>query len=292
MYRPPEHRRKDRAPPRLIVRGINRRFLGSASFLDTVRQKVSEANPNLPTILLFPESALHGDLVLDPECPKRAVYGKAIPRHEGKRIASDIHKVLMAAGKPVYVAYSLIETKPARTRSGESYPLVTNSGYLVMPEKSNNHGYMVYPKVTTYNNGTTLTDYDINAIKRNSEMPDASISGVCRLSRKIHRFPRVNINGKIVELRLCSDVDGDPADEHPARTAGERPHLIVVPSSYLNVNGSHLPSIKEQLRPDGSAVILDYAKGTLITVSDKNFPHYYDFGSHRHGDMVIDHQPC
>jgi len=291
------HEPKPHVPPKLVLRGVNRRFLSPDSFLNTIRTKVNEADPHLPTILLFPESVLHGKVVSTSQGWREIAMGKAMPRHEGKRMALDIHNILRAAGKPVYVAYSLTETKPARILSKERYPLVTNSGYLVMPEESNNRRYMVYPKVTTYDKGTTLADSDEAAIKRNSEMPDASIRGVCRLFGKIHRFPRVEIGGKIVELRICRDIGGDsldkpPAlDDHPARMAGERPHLIVVPSNRIDIEDRYLPDIQKQLGLGGSAVFLDHFNGKLMAI-DKSSGRssYYDVGSHRHGDLVIDHQ--
>lgn len=303
MIRPlgPLHERKSHEPPKLVIRGVNRRFLTPNDFLDTIRTKVKEADPHLPTILMFPECVLRGKVV-----PTGQGQREAILRHEGKRMALDIHDILRAAGKPVYVAYSVTETKPSRTRSGESYPLVTNSGYLVMPEKSGNRRYGVYSKIATYEdhtnrymNGTPLTGYDMDNISRNSNVPNTSIAAVSRLSKRIHKFPRVEIGGKIVELRICTDIGGSIEDDHPARMAGERPHLIVVPSSNLGITNYwlrgiekldyRLLGIQKQLGPGGSAVFLDSYNGTLMAI-DKHSRRFYDVGCHRHGDLAIDHQ--
>lgn len=215
--------------------------------------------------------------------PEAVLGEKAISRHEGRNLARSLHRIAASPGK-AYFGYSVFEKYPQEEPYQVRTPSIFNAGYFVTPEKEG-IGYKAYPKLAMYGNGSSLTDFDESALReRNAvSITDNLLVKNKRRIRMVEGFPKVTINGKDVELRVCADfvdrqfVPDDPSwekvsfvkrDTHPAKI-GMGSHLVIVPAASLRIRDTDLGYLSKIISPKGIAVIVDKLK-QRVTVCRKN----------------------
>lgn len=171
------------------VIGVNKTYSNAQKFASKVKQ-LADRYAGKPLVILFPESVLGK---------------KPLARSEGKKLARQLHEIASSHGN-LHIAYSSLEHTHNR--------FLSNSGYLIAPRKVANPrkssgllGYQVYPKLTTYDNGRDVTDYDTARIARNVKsfhggdpfVYAAHLDKIYRRSLKCLIFPRL-----LSKETLCS----------------------------------------------------------------------------------------
>ncbi|MDP2973466.1 MAG: hypothetical protein Q8N60_00300 [Candidatus Diapherotrites archaeon] len=192
--------------------------------------------------------------------PENVLGKKPIERKQAKELAVRMSNILRAHGN-ANVVYSVLERAG---RSGKV--LITNSGYLVSPKLAGGGiAYQVYPKVTTYFKGEYLTDGDKAAMVKHSADFKKALELFSKLAGRVKEFPRIKIDGKTVELRVCADAAQGPiTDLYPARTSGKKAHLVLVPANNLPLNEFEFMHFSETLASRGRIVVADKERGSAI----------------------------
>ena len=234
---------------------INKWFRWPENVVAEVKKEIVNFK-GVPVIFLFPE----------------AILGKsAIARESGKWLAKKLHEVCREHGQ-AYCVYSVFEQRIRGTKGLEKRPLITNTGYFVLPatnEKS--AGYTAYPKISTYGGGKGLTLLDEYVFQRNAPNFRQAVENNYSLVKKIKSFPAFNIGGLKVEMRVCSDLMEEPnVDAHQARKGMDKKHLILVPAAALPLNSGDIEHLGKHLTPDGLALILDRVSGSLFSIHREN----------------------
>ncbi len=236
----------------LEVVTVQRSFRDENDFIKNAKDLASQIHTVSPTVILFHEGVL-GTYPITPEA--------------GRKIAGELHRVA-ASKKNLYFAYSLFEVKKNEGRRN----LLANRGYLITPEKHGTHGYLHYPKLLTYTEGTSLSRIDLEALKRVADWKhrtdlDLYIKDMHRRSQGVKGFPRLNIGGHEVSLKICLDsgtVLGQ--DIHPAMKSRRKSDLVIVPAKGLFPQPDYAfpEHIKQTVRPSGLVVVSDKDMGTLV----------------------------
>ena len=282
-------------------------------FLNRVKQELTLFQGK-KVILLFPEA------VIGFSYPSGSKNPHAITRAEGKKLASDLHKLASAHGS-AYITYSVLETFPEpkhvlekmKRLEGRSepkdYKRAVNAGYLIMPTKENPRGYQVYPKLTIYKQDR-LTELDEHLLSPYYYRRDHMLDDVKKRAGLIKHFPEVTIDGKRIQLRICADAlsqkshvnqleGGGPLiqDPHPARESKDI-HLILNPSMGSNehVLAHDLEHVANTLAHNGILVKVDGQAHVPVKVlarqNDALIPHTVEENkSFRKGRFKVHHKP-
>ncbi|VVB76287.1 Uncharacterised protein [uncultured archaeon] len=188
-----------------------------------------------PKLLVFPET----------------IFGKtAIERQKGKRFAELVHSAIMSHGN-IFVFYSIIEKGIGGT--------FTNSGYLIKPtSEKNKRPYLVYPKLATYDNGEATTEFEKYVAKVNGMESKRVTSKVYKMAGRIRQFPRIELQGKTIELRVCADVrKQDDQDLPRPRKNVKLADIIIVPAETFLVYPYERAGMARELAPGGLIIIND-----------------------------------
>ncbi|MCX6803017.1 MAG: hypothetical protein NTY48_00420 [Candidatus Diapherotrites archaeon] len=236
-----------KAPTLVTTQGIDVVLFNSPVTLSGLIKKLSaevnEFSSPRPKLIVFPEG----------------IFGEsAIERNFGKYVAKKVHDII-GNQKDVFVFYSLFET-------GAKH-ILTNSGYLIYPKNyPSKRPYAVYPKMTTYRNGTQLTDFDLAVSKANNLKETTTAQRLRRMARIIPQFPRVEIHGKIIELRICADVKAKSFQDkdYKARNNPIPADIIIVPASTIWFHQGEYAEMAKSLNPMGIAVVNDQINGSRI----------------------------
>jgi len=208
-------------------------FLNPASFLIRVSAEL-RAHKKETVILVFPE----------------AVIGTTpLQRKVGKELAVAVSRELEKHGN-AYCAYSVWEGRHGKNTQ------ISNTGYFVKPggEKAQDK-YLVYPKITSYIDGK-LTKFDEQILKRSSD-PNKTRKKWKQKSSKIQSFPRIDIAGNTVEMRVCADVREKRTIQYPAHKKMQQADLMVVPSHNLEIEPSDFRHLRRRFSLGGLMVTVD-----------------------------------
>lgn len=182
-----------------------------------------------PVVIVFPEAVLGS---------------KPVYRQQTKQWIASIAPYLERHGK-AYVFLSVLEHAP----KGK---LVTNTGYLIEPP--NNNGGRVHWQAYAKKQ---LTFLDHEIIKGIGKFGDKIKKAEERWKKTRNRFepsfrfPRVKINSKDVELRVCGDV------REPVRSKTD---VLIVPANGLLSRVQSLPEqqvITSAIKKNGIAIVND-----------------------------------
>ncbi|MDD5163391.1 MAG: hypothetical protein PHD95_04245 [Candidatus ainarchaeum sp.] len=220
---------------------VEKRFGKFEEMTGTVR-RVLGSNLGKPTIIVFPEAAM-GEV--------------AVSRNETKQWLRTVQTLAKQHGNG-YIFLSVLEQVPKKDT-------VTNTGYLVGPKALNPESgkpmhWSAYSKYI-------LPRFDKSQI-RQSQNPKAAFRHWNRraerkghkkfLARKVlsfqwsdhvFKFPRITINGKIVELRVCADIN---AFNH------SKADILIVPACGLfPLSGGNRRRMRQALSTKGFAIVND-----------------------------------
>ena len=236
-------RTKVHLPKKVHIIAMPREFSSREKMLERIAEVLEEFKGK-PTLLLMPECVL-GD--------------KPLARSEGKKLAREVSELLAKHGS-AHAAYSLLE------KHHYSPDIITNTGYLVSRKTDGRKtSWQAYPKNTTmnYNDGKlTLGAADKALVEKHLKYSnEEALQKITRnwhdLTMLVTRFPRVTVEGKEIELRVCADsLRGTNFNLNPAQKSTARADAILVPASNYGPPEftAHLP---ENMRPGGFAVIAD-----------------------------------
>jgi len=194
--------------------------------------------------------------------PEAVLGEKAIPRTEGKMFVSRINKLLAQHGN-AFAFFSVIEKigKPTNARS------ISNTGYIVTPSRKK--PWFVYPKLYRIpeGKGHSLQVYDSlilghNAPKKSSEVHKLLTRWVAR-AEKIKGFPQVRINGKDIQLRICSDIHHNYLFDLPVGKSKRKADLVLVPARGLHFEQQHMNYVAPILKKRGVVAIVDGDKARV-----------------------------
>jgi hypothetical protein len=180
---------------------IGERFRSLDAMEEPIRNALA-AESRRPLVIVFPEAALRAQVIARPDV---------------KPWLLRTHEMLRKHGN-AFVFLSLLE------RTGSKRDQLVNTGYLITPHAK--------ARETAHQGGRLPW---MAYAKRSYAAPEAFISEIAglkadRVPRRSHkgteggvyRFPRVLINGKDVELRVCLDATS---------ASKTRPKIMVVPSA-------------------------------------------------------------
>jgi hypothetical protein len=219
---------------------LNRQFGKPEEFLSALGYEIA-AMKGKKTIFLLPEAALGS---------------KPITRQEGKSLANQMSNALARHGQ-AFAAYSVYEKRTGKI-GGKENPLITNTGYLISPKKGKKRGYKAYQKVATFNRGKNLTLGENHVLMEHSPDSEAAREKLFRLAGRVKQFPRLNIGGTIVEMRVCADAAHAPnMDMHPAKQRKEKAHIILVPADGMEMNRADFAHFSGKLFNNGIVVLHD-----------------------------------
>jgi len=197
--------------------------------------------PKRPLVLLFPESILGSE---------------PISRIASKRFLSRINSALSKHGN-AFVFFSLLE----HTGRGKH----SNTGYIVTPSRTKK--WQAYPKVAYWPrqkdkvgyNGAP-TDYDVKIVRNSYGSVEDQFDHWVKRAQKIPDFPRIDLNGKTFELRICADLF-QPKKVGKIRAGKKRRNVdvVVVPARGLD---------QSDIDPRKNGVFLNDG-GSIITVDSK-----------------------
>jgi hypothetical protein len=200
-----------------------------------IEEEVARGGSLRPKLLVFPET----------------IFGRtAIERQKGKRFAELVHSAIMPHGN-VFVFYSIIEKGIGR--------IFTNSGYLIKPtSEKNKRPYLVYPKLATYDNGNATTEFEKHVAKVNGMESKWVTSKTHKMADRISQFPRIELQGKTIELRVCADVRRQDEQDLPrARKNVKLADIIIVPAETFIVHPYERARMASELAPGGLIIIND-----------------------------------
>jgi predicted amidohydrolase len=208
--------------------------------IELAAYKVLHEFKGKPVVLLFPEAVL-------------SMFGRSrTKRRDGKVFARELHAIAAEHGN-AFIAYSVVE---------EGRHTLFNSGYVITPYKKNHLGYMVYPKIRTYNNAFKQTDFDSSLVESHGFNTENNAQRVARAAKRVKSFPNFKINGHDVQFRVCADADfhiserSDPIPKNMRKA--QKPTLLLVSASNLKHNPEHIARL---FLYGGIAVINDKVLG-------------------------------
>ncbi|MEI7961254.1 MAG: hypothetical protein WCI04_02865 [archaeon] len=228
-------------PQGIEIQLIKTVFENNSAFISFV-QSTANQRTNQPRLLVFNEQALGR---------------KTISREQGKLLANTLH--LAVKGKNTYLFYAVNE-KMRRLH-------FSNNGYLIIPDSQSKMRlpYKVYPKLATYSNGLSLTEYDEETARNNGLYPEIAAHNIRKANKKINSFPRITINGITIELRVCADMRAQfTQDPVRARKPLSPADLILVPASGLTICESEIKPLWKEVAKNGIIIINDAEKGQHI----------------------------
>ncbi|MFA5125946.1 MAG: hypothetical protein WC462_03005 [archaeon] len=229
-----------------VVAFTPKKDLTKGEVFQAIRQEMKKYQGK-PVVFVFPEAIL-GE--------------KAITRLEGKAFVTKINQLLAQHGN-AFAFFSIIEKigKPTNARS------ISNTGYIVTPSRKK--PWFVYPKLYRIpeGKGHSLQVYDStilgkNAPKKSSEVHKLLTRWVAR-AEKIKGFPQVRINGKDIQLRICSDIHHNYLFDLPVGKSKRKADLVLVPARGLHFEQQHMNYIAPILKKRGVVAIVDGDKAKV-----------------------------
>jgi hypothetical protein len=205
-------------------------------------KNVFDRNLGKSTVIVFPEITMGEN---------------AVPRAQTKEWLRTVQALAKQHGNG-YIFLSLLEQVPAKKT-------VTNTGYLVGPEALNPESkkpmhWKAYAKRTMPTLDASqlyqgpepiqaMAHWNRRAGRNARENPLAEEVEFLQWTRHVFKFPRIKINGKIVELRVCADISAfnhSPVD------------ILIVPAcGLIPMADAHKQRVLQALTRRGFAIIND-----------------------------------
>lgn len=154
--------------------------------------------------------------------------------------------------------------------------VITNTGYLVQQRPGTRVHWQAYPKNTTMNvfpGEIAIGTVDEEIIKKTvkSKHMGTVMENWHALASITPKFPRICVNGKDIELRVCADAaQASYYNLTPARSKAMPAHAILVPAIRLNPEEPrYFSHLKDNLHRRGFMVISDQSESGYKLISRK-----------------------
>jgi|GEM_PF-5313310 len=197
-----------------------------------------------------------------------AAFGlKAKTRDRSKVFVNQLHNLVSQHGN-AFVFLSL----PEGVGSNPAKRIFSTTGYIVTPSPQKK--WVAYPKITSYEQNVSRDTSnwdaprrlllssmvhmdDLDFLRKNSSNFEHLLKNIehwIRRSNKIKYFPQIHLNGKTIQLRICSDI---------AQTRHNEPVDLIINAADGARFMDHADAravLKPQLRREGSVLVVDSNK--------------------------------